>query len=142
MEMTQTTHWVVGERSGSLFPSGCPPQVWQPGRPEWTFDRERDEFAAKYWKLWNESGVDSPAPLDPVTARERRGCEREADELIAWLQDWVKQYPEAQSARAAWREPLLDRLRSFSESVLGFSERCGAGPPRISCARPEPSIRR
>lgn len=136
--MTQTTHWVVGERSGSLFPSGCPPQVWQPGRPEWTFDRERDEFAAKYWKLWNESGVDSPAPLDPVTARERRGCEREADELIAWLQDWVKQYPEAQSARAAWREPLLDRLRSFSESVLGFSERCGAvlfsGPYRRATA--------
>ena len=136
--MTQTTHRVVGERSGSLGPSGCPPQARQPGRLEWSLDRERNEFAAKYCRLWNESCGDSPAPPDPVTARERRRCEREADELIAWLQDRVKHYPEAQSARAAWREPLLDRLRGFSESVLGFSERCVAvlfsGPYRRATA--------
>ncbi len=89
---------------------------------EAAFQKNLDDFKAKFLSLWRSSGDADPVPGQRFDSADQAKNERETDLLVRYFDEQVRLYPESPAEQESWRVRMRDRVKRFGVECFRFPD--------------------
>jgi hypothetical protein len=86
------------------------------------FQRNLDDFKAKYLSLWQSTGTEEPLLGERFEPSGQESNEQETDRLCQFVEEQLSQYPESPAEQDIWRSGLRERIMRFGRDCFRFPD--------------------